>query len=153
MYKNKKKKKKIEKNKVTHRNTTMCFIINGWYVVQRHISKCGFSKLTCISFMRNLCYTLYTINLYIKIFKPVWNRSSLTVIIRPDSASIKRLIYLNCTRVTCRDLQPQDLCICMCMLVHALIHVRSGSITFLGVNCPGCKVFFYAVFLFVVIET
>jgi len=135
-------KKKII-NKVTHRNTTMCFIINRWYVVQRHISKCGFSKLTCISFMRNLCYMLYTINLYVKIFKPVWNRSNPTVIIRPDSASIKRIIYLICMWVTSRDLQPQDLCVCVCMLVHAPIHIRYGSITFLGVTCPGCKVFFF----------
>jgi hypothetical protein len=124
----------------------MCFIINRWYVVQRHISKCGFSKLTCTSFVRNLCYVLCIINLYVKIFKPVRNRSNPTIFVWPVSAGIKRIIYIIVMWVTWRDLQPQDLCICVCVLAHAPIHIMSGSITFLGVTCPGCKVFFLFLF-------
>jgi hypothetical protein len=125
----------------------MCFIINRWYVVHRHISKCGFSKLTCISFMRNLCYALCVINFYVKIFKSVWNRSNPTIFIWPVSASIKRIIYFIVMWVTCRDLQLQDICICMSVLACTSIHVRSGSITFLGVPCPGCNFFLLCVFI------
>lgn len=71
------------------------------------------------------------------------NRSNPTVFIWPFSTSIKIIIYIIVMWVTCRDLQPQDLCVCMCVLARVPIHVRSGSITFLGVPCPGCKVFFF----------
>jgi hypothetical protein len=102
-----------------------------------------FFDTLCISFMRNLCYVLYIIKFCIKIFKPAWNRSNPTLFISPVLARIIRVIYFIVMWVTCRDLQPQNLCVWICMCMHTPIHLRSGSRNFLGVTCPGCKGFFF----------